>query len=126
VGAPGIGLPSFYPIELRQISDRLQLLVDTANGNVVVRYNDLNLGAKGFSTDVSHVYNNISQGSGAFGRGWSMSTGADVGLEISASKVILHGPTGYTTTFTKNSNGSYTTGSGGNSTSPRPGTAPGR
>lgn len=116
VGAPGIGLQAFYPVELRQISDRLQLLVDTANGNVIVRYNDLVVGAKGFTADVSQVYNNISQGSGAFGRGWTMSTGADVGLEISSGKVILHGPTGYTTTFTKNSNGSYTTGSGGNAT----------
>ncbi|HEX8343893.1 MAG TPA: DUF6531 domain-containing protein, partial [Actinoplanes sp.] len=112
VGAPGIGLQEWFPVELRQLADRLQVMVNTANGNVVVRYNDLKIGGVGFSTDLSHVYNNLSEGSGAFGRGWTMSTGKDVGLEILADKVVFHGPTAFTSTFTRNSNGTYTAGSG--------------
>jgi RHS repeat-associated protein len=112
IAKPGIGLQKWYPTELRQLADRLQLLVNTANGNVIVRYNDLRVSGIGFGTDVSHVYNNMSEGSGSFGRGWTMSTGKDVGLEVLSDKVILHGPTGYTSTFTRNSNGTYKADSG--------------
>ncbi len=122
VAAPGIGLQEWYPVELRQPADRLQLMVNTANGNVVVRYFDLRIGGAGFSTDLSHVYNNLAQGSGAFGRGWSMSTGRDVGLEVFSDRVVLHGPTGYTSTFTRNSDGSYRAGSGINATLTKGGT----
>ncbi|MCO8276168.1 hypothetical protein M1L60_36885 [Actinoplanes sp. TRM 88003] len=111
-GKPGIGMQEWYPVELRQLADRLQLLVNVANGNVMVRYFDLRISGIGFGTDVSHVYNNLSEGSGSFGRGWTMSTGKDVGLEISSDKIVLHGPTAFTSTFTKNSNGTYKAGSG--------------
>ncbi|MEV6635042.1 RHS repeat-associated core domain-containing protein [Actinoplanes sp. NPDC051470] len=114
VPAPGLGMQEWYPIELRQLADRLQLLVNTANGNVIVRYQDLRVSGIGFGTDVSHVYNNLTQDDeqGAFGRGWTMSTGQDVWIDIQSSKVVLHGPTGYTSTFTKSSNGAWKTGSG--------------
>lgn len=112
VAKPGIGMQEWYPVELRQLADRLQLLVNTANGNVMVRYHDLRISGIGFGTDLSHVYNNLSQGSGSFGRGWTMSTGKDVGLEILGDKVVLHGPTAFTSTFTRDSNGTYKAGSG--------------
>ncbi|AGZ40934.1 RHS repeat-associated core domain-containing protein [Actinoplanes friuliensis] len=112
VAKPGIGMQEWYPVELRQLADRLQLLVNTANGNVMVRYNDLKISGIGFGTDLSHVYNNLSEGSGSFGRGWTMSTGKDVGLEISSDKIVLHGPTAFTSTFTKSSSGTYKAGSG--------------
>lgn len=116
-GTAGIGLRDFSPVEVRQISDRLQLLTNLANGNIVVRYTDSQVAGEGFSTDVSHVYNNLSTGSGAFGRGWTMSTGRDVGLEVinSGATVKLHGPTGYVITYTRGSNGAYTGSSGANS-----------
>ncbi|MEJ3743617.1 RHS repeat-associated core domain-containing protein [Actinomycetes bacterium KLBMP 9797] len=110
--APGAGVQDFYAMERRQLADRLQLLTNTANGNVVVRYQNLTVSAIGVSTDVSHVYNNLSTRTGAFGRGWTMSTGRDVGLEIETSRVLLYGPTGFRTTFTRNSDGSYKAGSG--------------
>ncbi len=116
-GAAGIGLRDFSPVEVRQISDKLQLLTNLANGNIVVRYTNSVVAAEGQASDVSHVYNNMSTGSGAFGRGWAMSTGLDVGLEIinSGATVKLHGPTGYVVTYTRQSNGSYTGSSGANS-----------
>jgi RHS repeat-associated protein len=112
IAKPGIGMQEWYPVELRQLADRMQLLVNIANGNVMVRYQDLRVSGIGFGTDVSHVYNNMSEGQGSFGRGWTMSTGKDVGLEILSDKVILHGPTAFTTTFTRNSDGTYKAGSG--------------
>jgi RHS repeat-associated protein len=112
IAKPGIGMQEWYPVELRQLADRLQLLVNTGNGNVMVRYHDLKISGIGFGTDLSHVYNNLSEGSGAFGRGWAMSTGKDVGLEILSDRIVLHGPTAFTSTFTKNSNGTYRAGSG--------------
>lgn len=67
-GAAGIGLRDFSPVEVRQISDKLQLLTNLANGNIVVRYTNSVVAAEGQASDVSHVYNNMSTGSGAFGR----------------------------------------------------------
>ena len=116
-GAAGIGVQEFSPVEVRQVSDRLQLLTNLSNGNIVVRYTNSQVAAEGYSTDVSHVYNNLSTGSGAFGRGWAMSTGTDVGLEgtSTGATIKLHGPTGYVVTYTRQSNGTYTGSSGANS-----------
>lgn len=110
VAKPGLGAQRWYPLERRQLGDRMELLINLANGNVIVRYRDISYKSVGINQGVDHVYNNLSPKSGAFGRAWNMSTGRDVGLDLSdASKVVLHGPTGYEQTYERNGDGSYRT-----------------
>lgn len=112
---PGLGVQKYYPIERRPLGDRMELDINTANGNVVLRYRDLSFSGLGENTSIEHVYNNESTSGGAFGSGWTMSTGADVGLDLSdPNNVIYVGPTGFQWKFVKNSSG-YTTPSSANS-----------
>lgn len=53
---------------------------------------------------VAHVYNNRSLAR-AFGIGWSLNTGHDVGLSFDGQDVILHGDSAYCARFAHTSNG---------------------
>ncbi len=98
-------LPSF-PLERFQVNDRLQMLVDTGSGNVVLDNRDLTVKGTGQNLSVDHIYN--SRGNpGGFGGGTTLSGGHDVGLTFSNGNVTLHGDSGYCATFSKNSDGSY-------------------
>ena len=111
---PGLGTQAFYPLERRALGDRMELLVNLANGNVVVRNKDLAFAGTGLNTAVNHVYNNQATNRGSFGQRWTMTTGRDVGLEVSdPNKVVLQGPTGYRQDYTRDGDG-FTSPSGAN------------
>lgn len=114
---PGLGLQSYYPIERHKINDRMELDIDTANGNVVVRYRDLSFNGLGLNTSVDHVFNDQATNTGAFGKRWTMSTGHDVGLDLSnPNSIVFQGPTGYQQTYTSNGSGGFTSPKGANTT----------
>jgi RHS repeat-associated protein len=111
---PGLGTQAFYPLERRSLGDRMELLVNLANGNVVVRNKDLAFAGTGLNTAVNHVYNNQATNRGSFGQRWTMTTGRDVGLDVSdPGKVVLQGPTGYRQDYTRDGDG-FTSPSGAN------------
>nr|WP_255358498.1 MULTISPECIES: DUF6531 domain-containing protein [unclassified Pseudonocardia] len=94
----------------------MEVLVNLANGNLVVRNKDLAFAGTGLNTAVNHVYNNQATNRGSFGQRWTMTTGRDVGLEVSdPGKVVLQGPTGYRQDYTRDGDG-FRSPSGANAT----------
>ena len=89
--------------------------VNVANGNLLVRDTDVKINAPGVATRSDRFFNGLSGRSGAFGPGWSMAGGHDVGLEVGASSVVFRGPSGFRATFT-GSGSSWSAPSGLNAT----------
>ncbi|WET81197.1 RHS repeat-associated core domain-containing protein [Amycolatopsis sp. QT-25] len=107
--SPGVatGVMNQYPLERFPVSDRSELLVNTANGNVVINASDLTVKGTGQHLSLNHVYNSKLADGGALGTGWSLNTGRDVGLTFEGDNVVLHGDSAYCATFTKNASGGY-------------------
>ncbi|NYH53607.1 RHS repeat-associated protein [Nocardiopsis arvandica] len=97
------GIRSWYPLERHQISDRMELAVNTQDGNVVVRHRDLTVAGTGLDLSVSSFYNSAPSYDG-----WTLSHGQDVGLQIFSNSVILQGPSGYCERFDIADDGSFT------------------
>ena len=67
------------------------------------------------NTSVDHVFNDQATNTGAFGKRWTMSTGHDVGLDLSnPNSIVFQGPTGYQQTYTANGSGGFTSPKGAN------------
>ncbi|MGW7538602.1 RHS repeat-associated core domain-containing protein [Amycolatopsis sp. NPDC054798] len=107
-GVQETGLLPQYPLERFKISDRMEALVNTHDGNLTITQRQLTVKGTGENLSLSQVYNNQRPGSGSFGTGWTLSHGQDVGLTFTGSDVVLHGDSGYCATFTHKTDGSYT------------------
>ncbi|WP_235432157.1 RHS repeat domain-containing protein [Nocardiopsis sp. RV163] len=94
------GIQSWYPLERHQISDRMELTVNTENGNLVVRHRNLTMAGTGLDLSVSSFYNSLD--------GWTVSHGRDVGLRIYTNSIIFQGPSGYCESFDIAEDGSFT------------------
>ncbi len=105
--ALGTGIMKHYPMEQFPLSDRSELRVNTANGNVVVTARDLSIKGTGENLSMSHVYNSRIDGGGSLGAGWSLNTGFDLGLTFDGADAILHGESGYCARFTSTGNGNF-------------------
>ena len=88
------GIQPWYPLERHQISDRLEVAVNTHNGNLIVQHRDLTVGGTGLDLSLSSFYN-----SAASYDGWSQTHGRHVGLDIFSDSVIFQGPSGYCERF---------------------------
>ncbi|WP_243859704.1 RHS repeat domain-containing protein, partial [Amycolatopsis arida] len=102
------GILRQYPFERFPVSDRSELLVNTHNGNVVITARDLSIRGTGQNLSLSHVYNSKLPGAGAFGTGWSLNTGPDLGLTFDGGDVVLHGESGYCARYSATDGGGYT------------------
>ncbi len=100
---PDRGIQHWYPLERHQISDRLELAVNTHNGDLVVRHRDLTVAGTGLDLSVSSFYNSVSSDGS-----WFLSHGQDVGLDIYSNSVIFRGPSGYCEAFEVEEDGSFT------------------
>jgi RHS repeat-associated protein len=101
------GIQSWYPLERHQISDRMELAVNTQGGNLVVRHRDLTVAGTGLDLSVSSFYNSAPSYDG-----WTLSHGQDVGLSIFSNGIIFQGPSGYCERFDIAEDGSFTPPSG--------------
>ncbi len=110
VDGQGLGIRPQYSLQRHQVSDRIELLINLFNGNVVVLVQDLVMRGTGLNLAVDHVYNNQAPADGpqSFGVGWTGTFGPDVGLDITEEAVLLRGMTGYRETFTRD-NGDFVT-----------------
>lgn len=106
---PNIGTQSWFPMDRYAISDSTEMLVNRADGNVVITARALTMKGTGLDLSLDAVYNSRSDGGGAFGRWWTISGGRDVYLQMRADGVIFHDPTGYCAEFEQNADGSYVT-----------------
>jgi len=89
------------------------LSVNVANGNLLASVAQTSSqGVNGLDQGVSLRYNSASRGTITdLGYGWGFDTSRDVGLDVPSptSTIVFHDGSGYLATFTRNSDGSYTT-----------------
>jgi len=104
-----------YQIETEQLSDRISLGVNVANGNLMLDQSDLRLpGGLGPDVAVSRTYNSATTDDGATGEGWTLNTGQDVWLWMRGSApnreyVPYKGPGGLFVSYLKKPDGTWST-----------------
>lgn len=77
--SPYLGDQPGFQLDRQRLSDRIDLAVNTATGNLLVSHNELQLpGGFGPALGIGRSYNSLSDRSTAFGSNWSMNTGNDV------------------------------------------------
>ncbi|NYH79766.1 RHS repeat-associated protein [Actinopolyspora biskrensis] len=96
-----------YPMERFRISDRVQIGVNTFNGNMVATARDLTIRGTGQNLSLNHVYNSKLSGGGTYGSGWNINAGGDIGLTFEGDDAVLHGASGYCATFTADGSGGF-------------------
>lgn len=97
---PLLGEQRWYGLLPYQLTDRLTLLVNVANGNLVLRQKDLSIKGTGLDLQVQQHYNSEATGSGSIGNRWVLDTGPDVRLQLPGDgSVRLQAPSGFTVTF---------------------------
>jgi len=120
----GMGQLPFYTYIYHPLNTcacgKKELLVNVANGNLVLHSVEMQIHGTGEDLSLDAYYNsklntNFYQ---EFGQNWNMSLGRDVYLDESniASYVILYGTTNYEAYFAHNANGSFTSPPGINAT----------
>ncbi|WP_017574358.1 DUF6531 domain-containing protein [Nocardiopsis kunsanensis] len=101
------GIQDWYPLERHQVSDRLELAVNTATGNLLLQHRNLTTAGTGLDLSVSSFYNSTDGQDG-----WTLSHGRDVGLQIFSNSLIFQGPSGYCERFDVEGEGSFTSPAG--------------
>jgi len=107
VGPAGLGILGGVGLEKFPLESALTAQVNVGNGNLVITGKDLAIKGPGLSLNLTRFYNGLSSGTGAFGPGWTMSTGRDVGLIFAGGNVTFTGPSGFQVTYTPASGGGY-------------------
>jgi RHS repeat-associated protein len=105
-----------YVFERQQLSDRISLGVNVANGNLMVRQKDFSMpGGLGPDVAVSRSYNSLRPERGAFGQGWTLDSGQDFVLAQHAGKkyMVFQGPSGVQAAYERDAQtGNYKTPAG--------------
>lgn len=102
-GSP-TGEQTRYSFQDQNLSDRMQLKVNVANGNLLLKATDLQIRGTGTDLVVDRYYNTRSTAVSALGKGWVLNTGHDVKLAFSktdhsTADITYHAPTGFTARF---------------------------
>lgn len=106
----GVGERDFYTYEEQRLDDRMELRVNVATGNLLVKESDLHVAGTGLDLTLERFYNSLSTASdpSKLGAGWVLGTGASVRLEFPRSgRVMFVGPSGYRVRFEENAAGDY-------------------
>jgi len=110
------GLQPWYKFESHQLNDRMNLSLNVANGNLVIRATDLAIKGTGINLSVDRYYNSLADnvsGGWHIGNGWNVSLGCDVRLDLDDfDGITYHGPDGYAVLFRSNGPGNWTTPAG--------------
>jgi F5/8 type C domain len=105
---PRIGDLPAYTFQRFQRTNELVADVNVANGNLLVREEDVAFDDSDLEYDVRHYYNRQSTGYTPAGRRWTLGKGSpDVRLEILGDGVAFYGPTGYAVPFRRVGDGTY-------------------
>src|SRR3954467_9643130 len=101
--ASKLGEQPFYKFDTQQLTDRLAVEVNLANGNLILHSSDISVAGTGLRLGVHRYYQSPSTRPGSLGYGWAMSTGRDVRLDVQANgDVVYTGRSAIGFTFAKN------------------------
>lgn len=96
-------IPGVPQTDAERLEAELPSLVNPANGNLMLPFDDLRLGANGPAAEIVRVYNTLDPNAGDFGAGWSWSFG--MRLEAADGVMLLHDDDGGIMTFTASPDG---------------------
>jgi RHS repeat-associated protein len=102
------GQQRFFGYERQQLSDRMDLAVNDANGNLVLHSNDLVIKGTGLDLHLDRYYNSLSGETSHLGQGWTMAPGCDVFVEMDKDGISYEAPDGYAVLMRNNGSGIYT------------------
>jgi RHS repeat-associated protein len=99
-----------FSFEERDLTDRMQLKANVANGNVLLHATDLQIRGTGIDFTLDRYYNSKVLNVSALGKGWTLGIGHDVKLLLAAtnpttSDVTYVAPSGFTGRFSFDSGG---------------------
>jgi len=104
----GLGEREQYTFAQEEVSSRLRVGVNVANGNLLVREVDYDIAESGLDLTQRRYYNSQSSGTGAYGSGWT-ALGRDLRVTtLTDGSVRLNDTSGYGAVFAKQSDGSFT------------------
>jgi RHS repeat-associated protein len=106
---PRTGSKRGWTFEDYRLSDRIDLSVNVASGNALLRQSDLRVpGGTGPDLNLGRSYNSRATNWGAFGQGWTWDLGDDVHLFVDDYQYRLWGPSGTWARFDREDDGSIT------------------
>jgi len=106
---PWTGKQRFFTFDSHSLTDRLDLAVNVANGNLVFHAKDFSIHGTGLDLTVDRWYNSQADTTSQFGPKWVMGTGHDVGLVFYGDgSAAYFGPSGYQIPFIKDPDGTFT------------------
>ncbi|MEU4427180.1 RHS repeat-associated core domain-containing protein [Actinoplanes sp. NPDC024001] len=93
-----------FSFQEQKLTDRLELKVNVANGNLLLKNTDLQIRGTGSDFTLERYYNSRSTTTTPLGKGWTLGTAHDVKVTYSKSDhatadVTYHAPTGFTAKF---------------------------
>lgn len=98
----------WFHFEGRQLTDRMEVAVNVANGNLVLHQTDLKIKGTGEDEIVDRYYNGLSSDKAHLGNSWILSAGCDVRLDVDDwDGISYHGPDGYAALFRANGSGGW-------------------
>jgi RHS repeat-associated protein len=99
-----------FTLDRQGLSDRSQLAVNVANGNLVYRADDVNIAGVGLDLNISSVYNSLGSDWAPLisGKQWNYSTGGGIFLwQGTSTSRVLFGPTGERRVFDQQPDGTW-------------------
>lgn len=115
----GVGELPLFKFEDQPLTDRTDLRVNVATGNLLVRTLDLSVAGRGLPLQITRTYNNLTHSyDGDIGHGQKLSVGRNVRIALASDGLTatVEGTSGYEAPFRKNADGSWQTPLGFNAT----------
>ncbi|GAA2864708.1 hypothetical protein Acy02nite_14240 [Actinoplanes cyaneus] len=103
-----------FSFQDQDLTDRLQLKVNVANGNLLLQNTDLQIHGTGLDLTLDRYYNSRSTATSTLGKGWTLGTAQDVKLAFSktdhaTADITYHAPTGFTAKFINSASNTWNT-----------------
>jgi RHS repeat-associated protein len=98
-----------YVIDDEQLSDRSEVGVNVANGNLLLAHQDLHVRGRGLDLNLGRAYNSQGAQGRALPAGWTLSAGGDVRLEDLPrdGSVVFYDHSGHASRFGRRADGTY-------------------
>jgi YD repeat-containing protein len=97
----GLGELPWSPLLSYRLSERTNLDVNVANGNLIVHATDFATHGTGQELVIDRYYNSLLATAGSVGYGWTLNLGPDVQLQVGNNAVTYIGPSDAQYTFSK-------------------------
>ncbi|HEX8182838.1 MAG TPA: RHS repeat-associated core domain-containing protein [Candidatus Saccharimonadales bacterium] len=110
IGPLVLGDLPYQTLQSRPLTDRVGIDVNVANGNLILKSEELKVASVGPDLNITRYYNNLGSGSGQVGMNGTLSIGGDITITANANgSATYQGPSGFRVTFLSNGAGGYTT-----------------